>query len=154
MTARILVAGVGNVFFGDDGFGVEVARRLGKETMPLGVRVEDYGIRGLHLAFDILEGYDTVVVVDALSRGDAPGTVFVLEPGEAAEAEHPNVDAHRADPASMLEMVEHLGGKPGHVIIVGCEPEELEERMGLSASVERGVDEAVRVIRELIGGTS
>jgi hydrogenase maturation protease len=154
MTARILVAGVGNVFFGDDGFGVEVARRLARETMPLGVRVEDYGIRGLHLAFDILEGYDTVVVVDALSRGDAPGTVFVLEPSAAAEAERPNVDAHRADPSSMLEMVEHLGGKPGHVVIVGCEPEELVERMGLSASVERGVDEALRVIRELIGGSS
>lgn len=154
MSTRILVAGVGNVFFGDDGFGVEVVRRLAKETMPVGVRVEDYGIRGLHLAFDILEGYDTVVVVDALSRGDAPGTVFVLEPEAAAEAERPNVDAHRADPSSMLEMVEHLGGKPGHVVIVGCEPEELVERMGLSASVERGVDEALRVIRELIGGSS
>jgi hydrogenase maturation protease len=156
MSPRVLVAGVGNVFLGDDGFGVEVARRLDGERFPDGVQVADFGIRGVHLAYELLEGYDLLILIDAAPRGEAPGTVFVLEPdfgssGGVARGESGFLlDAHSLDPEVVLGILADLGGRVGRVVIVGCEPAEVVERMGLSEPVARAVDEAARVVRELI----
>jgi len=144
-----LVAGVGNVFFGDDGFGVEVARRLQSETFPEHVQVADYGIRGVHLAYQLLDGYDTLVLIDAVARGEPPGTVSLIEPRLDGRSEVAP-DAHGMDPASVLAMVHELGGKIGRVFLVGCEPAEICERMGLSEPVERAVEEAARLVRRLV----
>jgi hydrogenase maturation protease len=156
MKRRILVAGVGNIFLGDDGFGVEVARRLSAESFPQGVDVADFGIRGVHLAYQLLEGYDTLVLIDAASRGEPPGTIFVLEP----DFERPEtlqrtesgflLDAHGMDPEMVLGILKDLGGKVGRVVIVGCEPADISERMGLSEPAERAVGDACGVVRRLI----
>jgi hydrogenase maturation protease len=156
MKQRILVAGVGNIFLGDDGFGVEVARRLGTETFPEGVDVADFGIRGVHLAYQLLEGYDTLILIDAASRGEAPGTIFVIEP----DFERPEtlqrtesgflLDAHGMDPEMVLGILNDLGGKVGRVVIVGCEPADISERMGLSEAVEHAIGEACALVRRLI----
>ena len=145
-----LVAGCGNVFLGDDGFGVEVARRLAAEALPAGVRVADFGIRGVHLAYQLLEGYDTVILVDAMSRRAAPGTLFVLEPEVESPPGTPGLDGHGLDPAAVLRMVKLLGGSIGRVLVVGCEPETLEEQLGLSPPVARAVDDAVRIVLDLV----
>jgi hydrogenase maturation protease len=146
---KTLVAGIGNIFNGDDGFGSEVAQRLSRRPMPAGVRVEDYGIRGVHLAYELLEGYDLVVLVDALRRGDVPGTVYVIEPdvdldGVAA------LDSHQMDPRAVLGMVAELGGRIGRLLLVGCEPADVGDGIGLSAPVAAAVDEAARVVEELL----
>lgn len=154
----VLVAGVGNIFLGDDGFGCEVARRLSGEPLPPGVRVVDFGIRGVHLAYEMLEGYDLVVIVDATQRGGAPGTLYLIDPeapprGEGRAA--PDVvDAHGIDPASALELANTLGGMSARVLVVGCEPATLEDGIGLSEPVAAAVEEAVRMIRELIDAYS
>ncbi len=162
MSRRVLVAGVGNIFFGDDGFGVEVARRLASRELPDGVRVADFGIRGVHLAYELLDGYDTFILVDLSPQGDPPGTIYVIEPElddpeydtafqEAIrEGEATLIDAHGMQPAALFAMVKALGGRLGRVLIVGCEPAEIEEGIGLSAPVEAAVDEAVRVVLSLI----
>jgi hydrogenase maturation protease len=149
---RVLVAGIGNVFFGDDGFGVEVARRLAAEPLPDGVEVLDVGIRGLHLAYRLLDGYDLVVAVDAVSRGGAPGTVYVLEP--ELDSEPVRTDAHAVNLRSVVAMARTLGGRPGRVLLVGCEPAELDEGMGLSAVVATAIEPAVRRIRQIAEGAS
>jgi len=156
MSRKILIAGVGNVFLGDDGFGVAVAQRLVGEPLPEGVTAADFGIRGVHLAYQLLDGYDTLILVDAAHRGEPPGTVFVLEPDftKPDEIERGEngflLDAHGMDPELVLGMLESLGGKVGRIVIVGCEPESVENEMGLSAAVERAVPEALRVVRELV----
>jgi hydrogenase maturation protease len=157
MTGSVLVAGVGNIFLGDDGFGVEVARRLSAEPLPENVRVADYGIRGVHLAYQLLDGYDTLILVDAVSRGEPPGTVFVIEPdlglGTPLNGVPPAMNAHDLDPASVLGLVRHLGGRIDRVLVVGCEPQQTDERIGLSEPVQRAVGEAARLVRELLGGS-
>jgi len=157
MTGSVLVAGVGNIFLGDDGFGVEVARRLSTEPLPENVRVADYGIRGVHLAYQLLDGYDTLILVDAVSRGEPPGTVFVIEPdlglGTPLNGVPPAMNAHDLDPASVLGLVRHLGGRIDRVLVVGCEPQQTDERIGLSEPVQRAVGEAARLVRELLGGS-
>jgi hydrogenase maturation protease len=147
---RVMVAGVGNIFLADDGFGVEVVRRLNAEMLPAGVEVEDYGIRGMHLAFQLLEGYDTLILIDAVQRGDQPGTIFVIEPNFDKQPVNPATDAHSMNPEAVLGTLAALGGRVGRVVVVGCEPEELVERIGLSVVVSRAVDEAVSVVRKLI----
>ena len=147
--SRVLVAGIGNVFLGDDGFGVEVVRRLDASALPDGVDVEDYGIRGVHLAYDLLDGrWDTVVLVDAVPLDDAPGTLAVLEvdPSGSGAA----VDAHGMHPAAVLALLHDLGGAIERVLVVGCAPASVEERMGLSAPVAAAVDEAVRLVAEVV----
>jgi hydrogenase maturation protease len=156
MTRRILVAGAGNIFLGDDGFGVEVARRLVGEAFPPGVDVVDFGIRGVHLAYQLLEGYDRLILIDAASRGEAPGTIFVLEPDfaqpETLERTESGflLDAHGMDPEMVLGMLKDLGGNVEKVLIVGCEPADISERMGLSEVVERALGEACGVVRRLV----
>jgi hydrogenase maturation protease len=149
MTARTLVAGIGNIFNGDDGFGSEVAQRLARRPMPDGVHVEDYGIRGVHLAYELLEGYDLVVLVDALSKGEPPGTVFVVEPHVDLDDVAP-LDSHQMDPRAVLGMVAELGGAIGRLLLVGCEPADIGEGIGLSPPVAAAVDDAARLVEELI----
>jgi hydrogenase maturation protease len=156
MSRRILVAGVGNVFLGDDGFGVEVAKCLAGEALPEGVKVADFGIRGVHLAYELLDGYDTLILIDAARRAEPPGTIFVLEPDFTAEDRNERgengfiLDAHSMDPELVLGMLESLGGKVGRVVIVGCEPETVEDTMGLSAAVGAAVPEAAKIVLDII----
>lgn len=149
MSSRTLVAGLGNIFFGDDGFGVEVAQRLASEDLPGGVKVADIGIRGVHLAYEMLDDYETTILIDTVTRGDAPGTIYVIE-YEPDDAVVEGVDAHGMNPDSVLALLDTLGGDPGKVLIVGCEPAEIEERIGLSPIVSGAVPEAVKVVKELL----
>ncbi len=158
MTRRILVAGIGNIFLGDDGFGVEVANRLLGSPMPTGVEVVDVGIRGVHLAYQLLDGYDALVLVDAVPRGEPPGTVSVIEPDMAALTHAPDappVDGHGMAPAAVLSLVETLSEAAAtsavrRVLIVGCEPEQVEEGMGLSPPVAAAIPDAERTVRRLV----
>ena len=152
-TGRTLVAGVGNIFFGDDGFGVEVAKRLAECELPDSVTVADYGISGMHLAYDLCDGYDRAILIDATPRGGSPGTVYVLEheqPAEADEADASLFNAHGMQPDVVLGMLGMLGGTTTQTLIVGCEPEASGPGIGLSAPVAAAVDDAVRKVLELI----
>jgi len=151
--SRVLVAGVGNIFLGDDGFGVEVARRLGGEPVAPDVTVADFGIRGVHLAYELLDGYDTLVLIDAVSRGDPPGTVSVIHAAtDAADGDGvlAAMDAHGMNPGAVLAMVGDLGGQVGQVLVVGCEVACLDHGIGLSAPVTAALPAAVEAVRELI----
>jgi hydrogenase maturation protease len=156
MKTRVLVAGIGNVFLGDDGFGVEVVRRLSQRTLPEGVHVVDFGIRGLDLTYALLDGYETAILVDATSRGQAAGTLYVLEP-ETADHWRPIggvLDTHGMDPARVLALARAMGGRLPTLRVVGCEPATFGDDegglMGLSAPVEAAVDEAVRLVERLL----
>jgi hydrogenase maturation protease len=150
----ILVAGVGNVFLGDDGFGVAVAERLATEELPAAVRVEDFGIRGVHLAYELLNGYDLAILVDAVARGGEPGTIYVIEP-EAGDPPAsgcvPGLDGHGMQPEAVIRLLATLGGDPSSILVVGCEPGVTEERVGLSEPVAAAVEPAAGLIRDLIG---
>jgi hydrogenase maturation protease len=153
MSSGVLVAGIGNIFLGDDGFGVEVVRRLAGKPLPPGMRVTDFGIRGLHLAFELLEHPDdTLILVDVTPRGGEPGTVYLIEPDLETLAGPVGgpADAHDMTPAAVFGLLRSLGGTPGRVLIVGCEPLSTEEEMGLSPPVEAAVDEAVALILEVL----
>jgi hydrogenase maturation protease len=148
---RALVAGVGNLFFGDDGFGVEVARRLAAAPalLPAGVAVEDFGIRGLHLAYRLLEPLELLVVADLVARGGPPGTLYVLEPD--LEADPTSVaDGHGMNLPAVFAAVRAMGGVLPRVLLVGCEAGEVEEQMGLSAPVAAAVGEAATVVCGLL----
>jgi hydrogenase maturation protease len=160
MPRRTLVACLGNIFLSDDGFGVEVARRLEREDLPDGTRVTDYGIRGMHLAYDLAEGWDATILVDAAPRGGDPGDVYVIEPerqpagGQAGGlAGNMLLDAHGMQPDVVLGMAGMLGAEAGQVLVVGCEPASVAEGIGLSEPVAAAVDEAVRVVLGLVRAT-
>jgi len=143
----VLVAGVGNIFFGDDGFGSAVLQRLSAAPIA-GAHCEDYGIRGMHLAFEMLAGYERVFVVDAVSRGGAPGTLYVLEPDLTASTGAP--DAHRMDLANVFALVQSFGGEAPPVMIVGAEAQTVEDGIGLSPVMEAAVAAALPLIRRLV----
>ncbi len=149
----ILIAGIGNIFLGDDGFGVEVAQRLAQRPLPEGVRVVDFGIRGLDLAYALLDDHAAVILIDATPRGEQPGTLFVLEPRVEAEVEA-TVEAHSLDPVKVLRLAAAMGARVRRLILVGCEPEPLESaddmRMGLSAPVQAAVGDAIVLIEGLV----
>jgi hydrogenase maturation protease len=148
---RTLVAGVGNIFLGDDGFGVEVARQLAGRPLPAGVEVVDVGIRGVHLAYELLDGCDLLVLVDASARGEEPGTVSVIEVGPGDLAAGPSlIDAHGLAPDDVLALVRRLGGRPARTLVVACEPADLAAGMDLSAPVRAAVPEAVRLIETML----
>jgi hydrogenase maturation protease len=147
---RVLVAGIGNIFLGDDGFGPEVVRRLAAEdVLPDPVRVTDYGIRGMHLAYDLLDTYDTLVLVDALPGAGAPGQIVVLEI-TAADLGGGDFDAHGMNPAAMLASLDRLGGTLPVTYLVGCRVAVVEEAIGLSAPVAAAIPEAIAAVRELV----
>jgi hydrogenase maturation protease len=150
----VLVAGIGNLFLGDDGFGPEVARRMmtddqAAKPLPDGVRVVDYGIRGMHLAYDLLDGVDALVLVDALPCDGPAGSVTVLEvgPDDLGEGEF---DAHGMDPVAVLASLRSLGGSLPPTYLVGCRPADLSEGIGLSAPVSDAVPEAIATVRRVL----
>jgi hydrogenase maturation protease len=160
-TPRILIACVGNIFLGDDGFGTEVARRLAGRPLPSGVVLKDYGIRGLDLTYALLESHDLVILVDACPRGGEPGTVYLVEP-DPAEWDTPDgapahLETHAMNPMNVLRTVKAMGGAPGRILIVGCEPADIgsdeEGKLGLSEPVQAAVDEAVGLIETLVLNT-
>jgi hydrogenase maturation protease len=169
MTGGILVAGVGNVFLGDDGFGVEVVHELARLPIPAGVEVTDFGIRGVHLAYRLLDGCELLILVDASSRGVAPGTVSVLQvdlpdpsapPASAAEPDPaaaltgpvtaPVMDPHGLAPDQVFALLGRLGGRPCRTLVVACEPADLGDGMDLSAPVRAAVPHAVRTVLDLV----
>jgi hydrogenase maturation protease len=147
VTAPVLVAGVGNVLFGDDGFGVEVARRLAAGPLPAGVEVKDFGIRGIHLAFELLDPRALVLLLDAMPRGGPAGSLYVLEPELDDEPEMP--DAHAMQLPAVFAAVRAMGGTVPPVLIVGCEPASCDGPE-LSAPVRAAVDPALELVRSLI----
>jgi hydrogenase maturation protease len=150
----VLVAGIGNIFSSDDGFGVEVANRLAQRTLPSGVRVTEFGIRGLHLAYELLDGYDALILVDAVPMGDAAGTLAVI--AADADGQLPGddndtiMDAHSMSPDVVLGTLARLGGSVPQIFVVGCQPATLEEGMGLSDPVAAAVDGAVELCLQLV----
>ncbi|MFD7258199.1 hydrogenase maturation protease [Streptomyces sp. NPDC059874] len=160
MSGRTLIAGIGNVFLGDDGFGVETLRALSSYALPPGVEAVDFGVRGVHLAYQLLDDYDTVVLVDATARGGAPGTLYLIEvgdddgdariaPGGAA------LDGHDMSPDTVLALLDTLcagtgTAPPRRMLVLGCEPACVEEGIGLSGPVADAVPEAVRMLLDLL----
>ena len=150
MKGRVLIACVGNIFLGDDGFGVEVARRLAGTPMPDGVRVVDYGTGGMHLAYDLADGYETTILVDAAPRGGTPGTITVAE---ADPADHPDpvlFDGHGMQPDVVFGVLGLLGARAGRIVVVGCEPARVDYGMELSEPVAAAVGEAVRIVTDMV----
>ncbi|HEY5953174.1 MAG TPA: hydrogenase maturation protease [Terrimicrobiaceae bacterium] len=151
MTPRILIAGVGNIFAGDDAFGVEVIREMARHPLPETVLVKDFGIRSYDLAYALMDGYSATILVDAASRGHPPGTVYLIEPDVEAIEGEASVDAHSMNPVAVLQLVRALGGSLGRLYVVGCEPEVLEsEEIGLSPNVSAAVPQAVQMIESLV----
>jgi hydrogenase maturation protease len=153
----ILVAGIGNIFLGDDGFGVEVAQQLAKSSLPAAVRVADFGLRGFDLAYALQDGYETTILIDAFPHGELPGTVYVVEPdlrdASFGVAQGSFVELHAMNPVNVLRMAAAMQAPLKRVLLVGCEPATFggeEGTMGLSAPVEAAVHEAVRVITNLV----
>ena len=153
MTGRTLVACLGNIFLSDDGFGVEVARRFAGRQLPDGVRVTDYGIRGMHLAYDLLDDWDALVLVDAVPSQGSPGTLHVFE-ADHESMSTPALDAHSMDPAAVFASLAALGGQPPYTVVVGCEAENVDEILGLSPSVEGAVDGAVDAVADVVSTMS
>jgi hydrogenase maturation protease len=156
-TKRVLIAGIGNIFLGDDGFGVEVASRLARRTFPLGVRVTDFSIRGFDLAYALMEGYETTILVDAYPGEGQPGTLFIVEPDlqnlDSAGTQSGFVDPHGMNPLNVLRMAVNMGAQLKRILLVGCVPATLgpeEGQMGLSEPIAAAVDEAVQLVDSLV----
>jgi hydrogenase maturation protease len=157
MNPQILVAGIGNIFLGDDAFGVEVVKRLVAQNLPQGVEVVDFGINGLDLTYALLDGYAAVILVDAIPRGQAPGTLYVIEPEPedecADESSDVLIETHSLNPAKVLRIVRRLGSRLDRLLLVGCEPSPLDAddmREGLSDPVAAAVDGGAKIILELV----
>jgi hydrogenase maturation protease len=153
MPMRVLVAGIGNVFLADDGFGVVLADRLGRQQWPAGVQVADFGIRGMDLAYTLLDGWDAAILLDAAPRGEAPGTLYVIEPELDAADVAP--EAHGMDPVTVLALARSLGGTPPRTLVLGCEPrtrmtEDDEIDAELTEPVRAALDEAERLFASLL----
>jgi hydrogenase maturation protease len=154
---QILIAGIGNIFLGDDAFGSEVARKLQQLQLPEAVRVVDFGIRGFDLAYALLDGYEVTILIDATPRGDAPGTIYTIEPDlselDELPVEDQMVETHGMNPMKVLAMVKSMGGTFRKVLLIGCEPTPLQSEdgeLGLSNPVELAVDEAVSMIENMV----
>jgi hydrogenase maturation protease len=151
---RVLVAGIGNVFLGDDGFGVALAGRLARREWPRGVDVVDFGIRGMDLAYALLDGYDAALLLDATPRGQAPGTLYVIEPDP--DEGSPALETHAMDPVKVLALARTLGGTPPRTLVLGCEPrtaiapDDENLLIELSAPVHAALDEGVRLVETLV----
>jgi hydrogenase maturation protease len=150
MSPRILIAGIGNVLLGDDGFGFEVLRGLGRETLPVGVEVKDYGVRGLDLAYRLLDPPELLILVDAIDRDAPAGTLFLVEPEEQDEDDLAAPDPHRMTVPAIFRALRTLGRRPPRTQLLGCKPAELEERIGLSSAVQAAVRPAIDIVLELV----
>jgi hydrogenase maturation protease len=150
MATRILVAGIGNIFLGDDGFGSEVIQHAEMPAEDPGVRVIDYGIRGMHLAYDLLEDWDTLVLVDAVPNRGNPGALHVFEADHGSGSGPAALDAHSMDPETVFASLRALGGSPPYTVVVGCEAASTEEGMGLTDPVAEAVPRAARAVREIV----
>jgi hydrogenase maturation protease len=156
-TPSILVAGIGNIFLGDDAFGVEVVQRLERRKLPERVKAIDFGIRGYDLAFALLDGSDVTILVDACPRGGEPGSLYVIEPDLSAldtpGADQASIDAHSMNPMNVIRIAKSMGGHLKRILLVGCEPATLgpeEGQMGLSETVAAVVDEATNIVESLV----
>jgi hydrogenase maturation protease len=162
MSGRILVAGIGNIFLGDDGFGVEVVRRLAERELPEGVEVGDFGIRGIDLAYALMDPYEVVVFVDTVSRDEEPGTIYLIE-AEVPEEGEVALDTHGMDPVKVIRLARVLGAEIPRTLVVGCEPQNIPDCRGasethpyddmlmkLSEPVQRAVDEAVKLVESIV----
>ncbi|MEP9385459.1 hydrogenase maturation protease [Nocardioides sp. KR10-350] len=152
---RVLVACVGNIFLGDDGFGSSVAAELARRELPDGVRLEDYGIRSVHLVYELLDGYDLLLLVDTVGRQEGPpGSLYVIEPAvsDVADAppDGPSLDPHDLPPGGALELVPVLGGHVSRILVVGVQPESLEEGIGLSDPVAAAVVPAADLVLDVL----
>jgi len=152
---QILVAGIGNAWLRDDGFGGEVVRRLEKRELPAGVTVCDFGTGGLDLAYEVMRGYDALVLVDVSRQGEPAGTLYVMEAEEADVAagfeDGEPVDPHGMDPQTVLRFVKSVGAWPGRVMVIACEPADVEEMgWGLSEQVADAVERAVGLVVETV----
>jgi hydrogenase maturation protease len=156
MIPTILIAGVGNIFLGDDAFGVEVARSLFRRRLPDNVLVKDFGIRGFDLAYALLDPWDAVILVDAMPHGEVPGTLYVVEPNLAGDPASYDMalNPHAMDPVRVINLATSMGKITASILLVGCEPndfgDELDGRMGLSSLVQASVEEASNMVEELI----
>lgn len=151
MASRILIAGIGNIFLGDDGFGPAVVRHVcDRVTESEGLRATDYGIGGMHLAYDLLDGWDALVLVDAIPSRGSPGTVHVFEAAHGSPDSAAGLDAHGMDPATVFASLHALGGTAPRTIVVGCEVADVAEGMGLSESVQAAVPEAVTAVESAV----
>jgi len=153
---RILVAGIGNAWLKDDGFGGEVVKRLEAHELPEGAAVFDFGTGGLDLAYEVMRGYDALILIDVSRQGGEPGTLYVMEAREedveAGIEDGQVINPHAMDPQTVLRFVKTLGAWPGKVVVVACEPAEVGDMgLGLSEQVERAVDGAVGLVVEMIG---
>jgi hydrogenase maturation protease len=158
-TKQILVAGVGNAWLRDDGFGGEVTKLLSECQLPGGVQVIDFGSGGLDLAYEVMRGYDALILIDSSRQGEAPGTLYVMEAEEqdveGSIEDGQMIDPHGMDPQTVLRFVKYVGGWPGRVLVVACEPEVVEDvGFGLSDPVKASVAKAVDVVLETIGELS
>ena len=152
---QILVAAVGNMWLRDDGFGGEVAKRLQERQLPPGVHVFDFGTGGLDLAYEVMRGYDALILVDVSRQGGEPGTLYVMEADESSVEgsieDGEVIDPHGMDPQTVLRFVKAVGGWPGKVVVIACEPTQVEEMgIGLSDAVEAVVDQAVELVTTTI----
>lgn len=152
---NILVGGIGNAWLKDDGFGGEVAKRLNEQELPAGVAVFDFGTGGLDLAYEMMRGYDGLVLVDISAQGGEPGTLYVMEPDEESVTtgieDGVLIDPHGMDPQTVLRFVKTISGWPGHVVVIACEPAQMEEMgFGLSDDVAGAVDRAVTLVLDTI----
>lgn len=147
-TSDILVAGIGNIFLGDDGFGPEVMRHVCIDDPRVGLT--DYGIRGMHLAYDLLDGCQALVLVDALPNRGSPGTVHVFEANHETLSSATGLDAHAMDPAAVFASLNALGGSPPYTVVIGCEVGNCEDRIGLSDTVTAAIPQAVRAIEDVV----
>lgn len=146
----ILVAGIGNLFLGDDGFGPEVLRHVPQRLASERVQLRDYGIRGMHLAYDLLDGWDALVLVDALPSRGSPGTVHVFQADHESLTASVGLDAHAMDPAAVFASLNALGGTPPYTVVVGCEAANVGEGIGLSDAVAAAVPAAVQAIEDVV----
>jgi hydrogenase maturation protease len=151
-TAKTLIVGFGNVLLGDDGFGVEVVQRLAASTLPPHIDTMDVGIGGMHFVLKLMEGFEALIVVDAVQRGQPPGTIYVFTPGadDLAIQSGEHVDPHCAEPARSMQLAKALGFLPAKVTVVGCEPATCHLGMSLTIAVSSAVERAVEHIRELV----
>jgi hydrogenase maturation protease len=150
---RVLIACIGNIFLGDDGFGSEVARRLASRQLPPEVTLKDFGIRGIDLTYALLDPYELVILVDACPRGAEPGSVYLIEPELTDDDEPAQLEGHSMNPTAVLRAVRALGGSTAKILLVGCEPADLggeDGKLGLTPQVESAVDQAIGMIERVI----